>query len=181
MLIKERYRLQRLIGKGGFGKTFLAVDEHHSPPMPCVVKQFWNHNQTPETFFNKTQGLEELGKHPQIPALLAYFQEGECGYLVQEFIPGNNLSTLVAEQGALNETQIWQLLISLLPVLKFIHDRNFIHRDLKPENIICRYPFANLENLFLVDFASAQLVTENNQFIDQAVIGSPEYVCPRTS
>ncbi|NMG21366.1 hypothetical protein [Brasilonema bromeliae] len=63
MLIKERYRLLKQIGQGGFSKTFLATDEGKSPAVACVVQQFWLQNQTPETFVQKAQILKELGKH----------------------------------------------------------------------------------------------------------------------
>ncbi|HEY9600280.1 MAG TPA: protein kinase, partial [Allocoleopsis sp.] len=82
--------------------------------------------------------LEKLGHHPQIPTFLAHFEQDSCLYLVQEFIDGTNLAEIVEEEGTFNEAQIWQLLDELLPVLKFIHDRQIIHRDIKPENIIRR-------------------------------------------
>lgn len=173
MLIQQRYRLIKSIGQGGFGKTFLALDETESPPSPCVVKQLSPHNQTPEAL-EKTR-LEELGKHPQIPTLLAYFEEEQNFYLVQEFIDGINLAQLLEEQGAFSEAQIWQLLNNLLPILKFIHDRHIIHRDIKPANIIRRH----LDNsLILVDFGAAKLVTKLTQYQTSTSIGSPEFVAP---
>jgi WD40 repeat protein len=179
VLIKERYRLQKQIGKGGFCKTFLAVDEDKFPPVPCIVQQF-PHHQTSEESVKKAQQLQELGKHPQIPTLFAHFRENEYFYLVQEFIKGNNLATLIEEQGTFSETQIWQLLQSLLPVIKIIHNHQIIHGDIKPENIICRNFYkANLElDLVLVDFAGAKLLTAIDRFTDEPVIGSPEYAAP---
>ena len=106
--------------------------------------------------------LKELGKHPQIPALLAYFQHNQYFYLVQEFIEGNNLAQVIEEEGTFNETQIWQFLKDLLPVFKFISDRNIIHRDIKPANIICRTPQTNVEgNFVLVDFACCETCHRN--------------------
>ncbi len=193
MLIQDRYRLLQLIGKGGFCKTYLAVDENQFSPVPCVVQQFSTRNQTPESFVRKAQQLKLLGQHPQIPALLAHFQNEQHFYLVQEFIAGSNLATLL-EEGAFNENQIWQLLADILPVLKFIHDRNIIHRDIKPENIIrtatgelalVDYAAAQLFSvidqtgeLALVDYAAAQLVSIIDQFITKDCIGSPEYIAP---
>ncbi len=181
-MLQERYRLVKLIGQGGFGKTFLAVDESQSPPVPCVIKQFWPQNQASEAlkkgkalFQQEALRLEELGKHPQIPAMLAHFEQEQCLYLVQEFIDGINLATVVKEKGALSEAQIWQLLEDLLPVLKFIHDRQVIHRDIKPENIIRRHSDGRL---VLVDFGAAKLVTGIDQHRTGTSIGSPEYVAP---
>jgi WD40 repeat protein len=207
--VQERYRALELIGQGGFSRTFLAVDETESA---CVIKQLWTKNLTPELakqampkavreatialFQQEAQRLEELGRHPQIPTLLAHFEENHYLYLVQEFIDGLNLAKVVEEEGTFSEAQIWQLLDNLLPVLKFIHDHHIIHRDIKPENIIRRTSlptvsplnqagthtrrFGEVEKsqLVLVDFGAAKLITGINSLNAGTRIGSPEYVAP---
>jgi len=166
LLLQERYRLIKQIGKGGFCKTFLAVDEGQFPPVPCVVQELLLEYETSKTFQQKAQQLQELGKHLQIPALLTYFQQNGHFYLVQEFIAGTNLAQVVEEEGAFNETQIWQLLEDLLPVFQFLSDacgglrlRNIIHRDIKPQNIIRRSPITKKGNFVIVDFTTAKIVT----------------------
>ncbi|MEH2265585.1 serine/threonine-protein kinase [Nostoc sp.] len=178
MLLQERYRLLKGIGKGGFGKTFLAVDEGQFPPVPCVVQELSLEPETDQTFQQKAQKLEELGKHPQIPALLASFQQNGHSYLVQEFIAGTNLAQVVEEEGAFNETQIWQLLEDLLPVLQFMSDRNIIHRDIKPHNIIRRSATTKNGDFFIVDFSTAKIVTKIEWLTFETSIGSPEYAAP---
>ncbi|MDZ8185237.1 MAG: serine/threonine-protein kinase [Nostoc sp. ChiSLP02] len=180
MLLQERYRLIKRIGQGGFCKTFLAIDEGQFPEIPCVVQELSSEVETFKSFEQKAQRLQKLGKHPQIPALLRYFQQGQYFYLVQEFIAGRNLAQVVEEEGAFNETQVWQLLEDLLPVLQFISDRHIIHRDIKPENIICRTPLnpKGEANLFIVDFSAVKIVTETDRLTDENNIGSPEYTAP---
>ncbi|MFN6561049.1 MAG: protein kinase domain-containing protein [Nostoc sp. ChiSLP01] len=180
LLLEGRYRLIKRIGKGGFCKTFLAVDEGQFPPTPCVIQELSAECETSKNFEQKAQQLEELGKHPQIPALLAYFQQQQHFYLVQEFIPGRNLAQVVEEEGAFNETQVWQILEDLLPVLQFISDRHIIHRDIKPENIICKTPSDSKDkaNLVIVDFSAAKIVTELDCLTTENNIGSPEYAAP---
>ncbi|MBD2515733.1 serine/threonine protein kinase [Nostoc sp. FACHB-973] len=180
MLLRGRYRLVKRIGKGGFCKTFLAVDEGLFPPTPCMVQELSAQGETSKSFEQKAQRLEELGKHPQIPALLSYFQQKQHFYLVQEFIAGRNLAQAVEEEGAFNETQVWQILEDLLPVLQFISDRHIIHRNIKPENIICRTPpYPKGEpNLVIVDFSAAKIVTEIDWLTVENSIGSPEYAAP---
>ncbi len=178
MLLHERYRFIKQIGQGGDCQTFLAVDEGQSLPFFCVVQQFAKQNHTPENFGQLAQRLEELGKYPQIPELISYFAENEYFYLVQELIEGKNLAALLEEQGTFDETQIWQLLESLLPVIKFISDRNLIHGDIKPENIILSSSGKFTKgNIFLVDFSTAKLLA-SQQISEPKSLISPEYAAP---
>jgi len=143
LLLKERYRSLRLIGQGGFGRTFLAVDEDKPSKPHCVIKQFLpviqearHVRKAADLFEREAIQLESLGHHPQIPALLAHFSQDGRQYLVQEFIEGKTLIELVSSKGAFSEAQVREVLSSLLPVLEFIHAHRVIHRDIKPNNII---------------------------------------------
>ncbi|MEH1835667.1 MAG: serine/threonine-protein kinase [Nostoc sp.] len=201
LLLKERYRAIKPIGQGGFGKTFLAVDEDKPSRPRCVIKQFYPQAQGTNTlakavelFNQEAVQLDELGKHPQIPELLAYFTQEDRQYLVQEFIDGQNLPQELAHKGAFNEIQIRQLLNDLLSVLQFCHAKHVIHRDIKPENIIRRSPLSSPlkkgeENiaplnkggrgdLVLVDFGAAKSTTGTALNKTGTSIGSPEYVAP---
>jgi len=179
------------MAQSGAGKTLLAIDESHSPPSLCVIKQLLPPNQTPAVlkkatylFQQEALWLKELGKHPQIPTLIAFFEDDGSFYLVQEYIEGVNLAQFLEEAGTLSESQIWQVLEAVLPVLKFIHDRKIIHGDIKPENIILKSPLNNLEkreDVALVDFGAAKVV--NAGAIDESplhpkISGSPEYIAP---
>ncbi|MBD2694028.1 bifunctional serine/threonine-protein kinase/formylglycine-generating enzyme family protein [Anabaena catenula] len=164
-LLRNRYRVLRLLGEGGFSKTYAAEDVDRLNA-PCVIKQFFPQVQgtaqrakAAEFFKEEAFRLYELGEnHPQIPRLLAYFEQGASLYLVQEFIIGKTLLQEVQEQ-AYNETQIRQLLADLLPVLDFVHQKNVIHRDIKPENII-RQDTDNKP--VLIDFGGAKQVTHTS-------------------
>ncbi|MEH2404643.1 serine/threonine-protein kinase [Nostoc sp.] len=182
LLLKERYRAIKPIGQGGFGKTFLAVDEDKPSKPRCVIKQFYPQAQGTNTlakavelFNQEAVQLDELGKHPQIPELLAYFTQEDRQYLVQEFIDGQNLAQELAHKCAFNEIQIRQLLNDLLSVLQFCHARHVIHRDIKPENIILR---ERDSKLVLVDFGAAKSATGTALNQTGTSIGSPEYVAP---
>ena len=182
LLLKERYRGIRPIGQGGFGRTFLAIDEDKPSKPQCVIKQFYPQAQGTNTldkaielFTQEAVRLDELGKHPQIPELLAYFTQDDRQYLVQEFIDGQNLAQELSENGAFNETQIRSLLNDLLPVLQFCHQKQVIHRDIKPENIILK---RSDRKLFLVDFGASKIVTNTSLHRSGTSIGSPEYVAP---
>src|SRR5919199_1202241 len=181
LLLKERHRAVELISQGGFGRTFLAVDEHKPSKPPCVIKQFFPQALGPdkaqkaaELFAQEAVRLDDLGQHPQIPELFAHFEQDGRQYLVQEFIDGHNLAQVLAAKGAFNETQIRNLLSSLLPVLEFIHNHHIIHRDIKPENIIYRPD----GQLVLVDFGAAKYATGTALLKTGTTIGTPEFIAP---
>lgn len=186
LLLKQRYRAMKPIGQGGFSRTFLARDED-KPSMPlCVIKQFYPQAQGTgtlakaiELFNHEAMRLEELGKHRQIPELLAYFTQDDRQYLLQEFIDGLNLSQELQQNGVYSENQIQHFLNELLRILQFCHQKQIIHRDIKPENIIRRQNPAKLKGqIVLVDFGASKVVTQASLQQTGTSIGSPEYVAP---
>ena len=193
----SRYRTIKPIAQGGFGRTFLAVDETKPPIFSqCVIKQSLPQNTAAEKsaqlFHQEAAQLETLGKHPQIPELIAHFEQEDRQYLVQEFIDGKNLAQELQQKGAFTETQIRQILNDLLPVIHFVHKSKVIHRDIKPANIIRRRlspaPLPALENSYqpspfqkdivLVDFGAAKKVTTTGLPQTGTIIGSAAYTAP---
>lgn len=199
LLLKERYRTIKPLGQGGFGKTFLAVDEDKPSHPHCVIKQFFPQAQgtntvqkAAELFTQEAVRLDELGKHPQIPELLAYFSQDSQQYLVQEFIAGRDLAHELAMNGVFDEARVRSLLLDLLPVLQFVHQHQVIHRDIKPENIILRasaspQPFSTSAHkggagqLVLVDFGAAKVATGTALGRTGTAIGSAGYSAPEQS
>jgi serine/threonine protein kinase len=178
-----QYRALKLIGQGGFGRTFLAVDQSQPLQPRCVIKQFLPQSSNAQTtvarFRHEAQQLQHLGQHRQIPAGISDFESQGYSYLVQEFIAGKNLAQELLEKGTFDEYKIRQLLKDLLPVLGFIHRHHIIHRDIKPENIIRRRAsrIDQAGGLVLVDFGAAKQVTER---LPQTatVIGSAAFTAP---
>ncbi|RUS94255.1 hypothetical protein DSM107003_37870 [Trichormus variabilis SAG 1403-4b] len=182
--MRERYAPQSILGQGGFGRTFLAIDEDKPSKPYCVIKQFLPQAQGTDSiekasqlFAQEAQRLEELGKHPQIPELMAYFTSDNRQYLVQEFVKGETLQTELDKNGVFSEKQIKGLLIELLQILEFVHSKQVIHRDIKPENIIC----SSDKKLFLVDFGAAKIVKPQQRTATGTIIGSAEYCAPEQS
>ncbi|WP_204104194.1 MULTISPECIES: serine/threonine-protein kinase [Spirulina sp. CCY15215] len=182
LLLKERYRALSALGQGGFGRTFLGIDEHFPKHPTCVIKQLYLQQATPEVhakamdlFQQEAVRLSELGNHPQIPTLYAYFSEQGYLFLVQEYIPGPTLNMEAWQKVRNKEEKIWQLLRDILPVLKFIHDRQVIHRDIKPENIMER---AENGQIVLIDFGVARLFTGTAMMGGATIIGTPGFMSP---
>ena len=178
LLLKNRYRAIEPLSKGKLGGTFLAIDQDQPSQPPCVIKQFIDLDATSNhsgAFQIYAEQLAEIGKHPQIPSLLASFEQEGGQYIVQEYIEGHSLEDELAESGTFNEIKIRQLLQDLLPALDFVHSFNMIHRDIKPENII-RCEATN--RLMLVDFGTAGLYNRFHQIKPGSLTGSPEYAAP---
>jgi WD40 repeat protein len=166
LLLNDRYRAIELLSEGGFGRTFLAVEEkRHS--RNCVIKQLLPAPQiqrsaeamakAADLFEQEARRLLALAdQHPQIASVLGYFQQERSLYLVRQFIEGQDLWQELEEQGAFSEEQIRELLADLLPVLQFAHERNVIHRHIKPTNILRR---SADRRLVLIDFAFPQQLT----------------------
>lgn len=157
--LKERYKLTRILGAGGFGQTYLAIDTQKSERSQCVVKQLRPASQD-KTFLSvarrlfdtESKILEKLGDHSQIPNAIDFFEEDHEFYLVQEFVDGQSLEDEIKQVGKLTEEQAIALLKDVLPVLNFIHDNHVVHRDLKPDNLIRR---RNGE-VVLIDFGAVK-------------------------
>lgn len=176
----DRYRPTKLLGQGGFGRTFLAVDEGQANHPACVIKQVWpsqfpDPHQIVELFHQEAQLLKELGHHPQIPRLLASFEQDDALYLIQDYIAGQNLAQERSEVERFSPSQVQQLLAEVLPVLSFIHQHQLLHRDIKPANIIRR---STDQQLVLVDFGAAKRLTGTAIAKTGTSIGSAEYIAP---
>ncbi|MFN7526797.1 MAG: SUMF1/EgtB/PvdO family nonheme iron enzyme [Dolichospermum sp.] len=181
LILQERYRSVRVIGEGGFGRTFLAVDKQRLDT-PCVIKQFLPQQsgsaaleKATELFKQEAFRLRDLGKHSHIPDLLAFFpQEGRL-YLIQEFIEGKNLLDELQQKGKFSESEVKQILVELLPILQFVHDNKVIHRDIKPENIIRS---SQTGALFLIDFGVSKEVGGSVLSRVGTITGTPGYAPP---
>ncbi|ERN40738.1 serine/threonine protein kinase [Rubidibacter lacunae KORDI 51-2] len=180
-LLAGRYRIVRVLGEGGFGRTFLAVDIGVKPERACVVKQCFPQSLLGERrelatalFAKEIRFLAGLGAHPQIPELYDTFAEGEYQYLVQAWVEGENLANWLVRIVRARESDLLDLLGQVLPVLSYIHDRQVIHRDIKPENLIRDRD----GRIALVDFGAAKILTEGSLMQAGTSIGSAEYVAP---
>jgi len=159
-LLGGRYQIVEVLAFGGFGQTYVAKDMHRPGTPECVVKHLQPASANSgfiqnarRLFQTEAEILEQLGNHTQIPRLLAYFEENQEFYLVQEFIQGHTLRAELQPGELWSENQVYQLLQEVLGILVFVHSHGVIHRDIKPDNIIRR---AEDGKIVLVDFGSVK-------------------------
>ncbi|MGY6528791.1 MAG: protein kinase domain-containing protein [Cyanobacterium sp.] len=179
LILAGRYLPIKLLGKGGFGAAYLALDRYSPTMRKCVVKQFQPEGDLGEAelvvalelFEREALVLENLGnRHPQIPDLFAYFPlivqgtingkkqgEEQYFYLVQEYIEGQDLEQELLQRGAFSEQEVTQILKEVLKILAFVHSNGSIHRDIKPSNVMRRHDGV----IYLLDFGAVKVVTNH--------------------
>ncbi|MBN3891828.1 MAG: serine/threonine protein kinase [Nostoc sp. JL31] len=184
-LLDGRYQVLQTLGGGGFGQTYIAQDTHRPGFPKCVVKHLKPVTRSPEfletarrLFTSEAETLEQLGYHDQIPRLLAYFEDNQEFFLVQEFIEGHTLKAELFPNQRWTEDRVIQLLQQVLGILQFIHSHNVIHRDIKPDNIIRRQQDGKF---VLIDFGAVkqvqtQLLTIAGHTRATIIIGTPGYM-----
>ncbi|MEB3180918.1 MAG: serine/threonine-protein kinase [Nostocaceae cyanobacterium] len=184
--LNHRYTIVRVIGEGGFGKTFLTEDSGLPSRPRRVVKQLKPVTNNPQVyqmvkdrFHREAVILEDLGnRHDQIPKLYEYFSENGEFYLVQEYIEGKTLTEKVEKEGAFSESAVKEILKSLLSVLECVHSIQIIHRDIKPDNIIFRETDGKP---VLIDFGAVResmgtIVNSQGNSTSSVVIGTPGFM-----
>jgi len=161
-LLAGHYKVLKVLGEGGFGQTYIVEDIHLPGKPKCVLKHLKPTSTDPQVleaarrlFRKEAETLQHLGNHEQIPRLLAYFEEKQEFYLVQEFIYGHPLGKELPPGKKWTESQVIQMLIEVLKILEFVHSQGVIHRDIKPDNLIRN---ASDHKLFLIDFGAIKQV-----------------------
>lgn len=183
--IDGRYEIVQHFGSGAFGTTFLAQDTKRPGNPLCIIKKLTPASTDPATlkrlkeFFDQEAViLETLGKHEQIPQLLAHIEENQEFYIVQEYIEGHDLIDELLLRQQMTESYVIKLIIDILEVLEFVHKYKVIHRDIKPNNIRRR---KSDDKIVLIDFGgvkqvSTQAVNAQGQMTPTLIIGTPGYM-----
>lgn len=184
-LLAGRYKVLQILAEGGFGQTYICSDIHLPGKPKCVLKHLKTTSTNTETleaarrlFQKEADTLQQLGNHDQIPRLLAYFDDNNQFYLVQELIEGHSLSRELPQGRKLSQTQAIAILTEILAILQFVHSQGVIHRDIKPDNLIRR---ASDNKLVLIDFGAikqlrSQTATNSAKQNVTLVVGTRGYM-----
>jgi serine/threonine protein kinase len=181
----QEYRVQRLLGVGGFGLTYLALDENLN--LKVALKEYMpgdlasrtadqsitpTSGDTAESFrWGKRRFLDESRtlasfRHPNIVRVMRFFEANGSAYMVMEFVEGAPLSDWITTQRPLSEAYLRAFLMPLLDGLEVVHKAGYTHRDIKPGNIYMREDFSPV----LLDFGSARV-----QASEHTAVVSPGY------
>ncbi len=146
-VVRDRYVVREIIGRGGMGSIYLAEDNRlpgrlcalkevqHDPDLPQDLRE-----QTHEQFYREASVLARLD-HPNLPKVSDFFTEDERDFLVMDYVPGEDLKTLIAQARSDNTnlalSDVLQWTMQLGDALRYLHSQDppVIHRDIKPSNI----------------------------------------------
>ncbi len=178
-ILKNRYKIVERLGAGGFSNTYIAQDIQTVGQPQCVVKQLRPPSQETEylnilrrLFKTEAEILAILGKHPQIPELIASFEENRQFSIVQELIVGHPLNKELVPGRRLTQTEVVDILKEVLQVLVFVHSYGVIHRDIKPGNLIRRESDGHI---VLIDFGAVKQIQPQQPESQTIAIGTPSY------
>jgi predicted Ser/Thr protein kinase len=181
VLVKNRYRIERELARGGFGVVYLARDEQLSSK-PVVIKVLLEQSEHADWFAKKFRDEREALARLDHPGVVGVLDCGEMPdgkpYLVMQFVDGITLRTALGPQGLpLDRTA--RLVRQIAQALGAAHERGVYHRDLKPENIMLQDLGRGEELVKIIDFGIAT-VKESAAAVTQVtrVAGSGSYMSP---
>jgi serine/threonine-protein kinase len=172
------YQIEKILGQGGFGRTYLALNTKRFNE-PCVLKEFVPQaadtlvlEKCRELFQREAETLYKLN-HPQIPRFLAWFEENNRLFIVQEYVDGQSYYHLLRDRlkqaRTFSEAEILQWLQAMLPVLHYIHSQDIVHRDIAPDNVMLP---KNQSLPVLIDFGVVKQAVEGSLANSSRIMGS---------
>jgi serine/threonine-protein kinase len=175
-LLKDRYVIERELGRGGMAVVFLARDVRHDRPVAIkVFRSDIGDASGAERFQREIRLLARL-QHPHILPLYDSGTTGETSYFVSPFVEGETLRARLKREHQLPVDEAVRLAVEMADALDFAHDRGVVHRDIKPENILLHDGHA-----VVADFGIARAIRRSSSEWTTAAgmtVGSPAYMSP---
>ncbi|MEE8424302.1 MAG: protein kinase, partial [Elusimicrobiota bacterium] len=177
-LLEKKYRLENIIGKGGYGSVWQAMDV--SLERKVAIKQMRADlgelgSQMRKIYLKEAETLASL-EHPNIVAIYDVLDRDEGVYLVFEFVSGKTLQQLIAEKQRISWPGAKNILASVCAGLNFAHQKGFIHRDLKPANIMV----TGRGYVKIMDFGIARAMTAEEEPVPEKTPAPDRLLTNRT-
>ena len=174
-LLKNRYRILDILGQGGMGAVYRAVDENLDSTVAIKENSFFSDDYARQ-FQREAKILASL-RHPNLPRVFDYFViEGQAQYLVMDYIEGDDLRQWMLRGEGITEIEALQIGIAICNALIYLHSRvpAITHRDIKPGNI----KLTPSGEIVLVDFGLVKILHENEVTTTAARAMTPGYSPP---
>jgi VCBS repeat-containing protein len=169
-----KYRLTRLLGKGGFAEVYLGTHIHlgSQAAVKLLLAQLASSGEV-EQFRREAQTIAAL-RHPHIVRVLDFDVEDGTPYLLMDYAPGGSLRQRVPAGVPLAPAAIVPLLGQVADALQSAHEQKLVHRDIKPENMLV----GERNEVLLSDFGIATAAQSTSQQKTQGVAGTAAYMSP---
>lgn len=183
-IVADRYHVVRLLGDGGMGAVYKAIDQRLSRFV--ALKVLHSHliadNLLVERLSREARSAAAIG-HPNIVDVLDFTQDAAGPVIVMEYLKGHSLASLIERVGPLRVERAGAILTHTLAGLAAAHERGVIHRDLKPANLMVVKRLSDKNFVKVCDFGFATFVepTQNGAFDltpAHTLVGTPSYAAP---
>lgn len=188
-ILAGRYRLVRLIARGGMGAVYLA--EHLMLRGSCAIKilgpRFAQETEYARRFLQEARAASQI-LHPNVVTITDIGRDGDTMFMVMELLTGRDLAALLREVGgALPWARLAPIVLQIADALQASHRTGLLHRDIKPSNCVCTTLADGSDFVTVVDFGIAK-VRDGANLGDQpderpetdtgTWLGTPEYMAP---
>lgn len=175
--MEDRFEIQRLLGRGGQGETFLAIDRASGQEVALkrLVLSRAEDWKSIELFEREAQVLRSLD-HPGIPRYIDSFTDDQGTLsLIQEYVEGQSLQQWLDEGKSMSEIEARAFLLEMLGILEYLHHFSppVVHRDIKPANILRRLDGRHV----LLDFGAVQQVVQG-RIGGSTMVGTGGFLAP---
>jgi serine/threonine-protein kinase len=181
-VLDGKYRIDRLLGRGGMGEVYEGT--HLRLQRPVAVKVMHVELGSDETFVNRFEREARAAARLEHPNAVHVYDFGSLedgsAYLVMEYIDGVSLRDVLRKQGRFSLPAAVDVMRQACSAIAAAHARGIVHRDLKPENMMLRADEAGRPFLKVVDFGLAKLLENQTSQLTkgQELMGTPRYMAP---
>jgi serine/threonine protein kinase len=156
-----KYTIEKELGEGGFGITYRARDNQGNyvviKTLNDAIQKRADFAKFQQDFLNEAIKLAKCS-HPHIVQIYEVIHENDLWCMVMEYIDGEDLGSLVENQGILSESEALRYIQQIGSALTVVHDNGLLHRDIKPQNIMLR---SGKSEAVLIDFGIAREFSQN--------------------